>query len=355
MISECIGFSSVQSLSIVLSTILIGLISIECFLYQNQIFSIFFSGINQRISSNTARCTDGTFRLDNMTTCHPILGCMDLKRDLQFTDQVLGEGAQKIVWKGMWQNHEVAVNTLRHKMYLNDFLHGLDMLKLFNKDPGYKENKIVQLIGWCLDDPPVIVTEMHHLGAASHIHEVLRNRFPDVDPLIQRFRMCLEFVHVLNILHSHADGPRVMCDANYPEKALSQFLLSNNLSLILNDVDALPQVNRKSGKFVKCGHRELQGDYLAPEQSPQQFLESDAGSVLTYSKTSSPKKHLDEASYCCLISGSQGLNWNNIEEESSSCTFVEGAGSTYPADPVGLKREMNVPVVACWSQTDGKN
>ena len=140
------------------------------------------------------------------------------------------------------------------------------MMQLFSEEPGHLENRVVQLVGWCFDQTPVIVTEIHPLGAASRLHAVLQENFHEQDHLLVRFRICIEFVEILNTLHTHHMGPRVLCDANYPEKALSQFLLTNNLSLILNDMDALPRVDRESGQLIKCGHRELQGDFVAPEQ-----------------------------------------------------------------------------------------
>ena len=170
------------------------------------------------------------------------------------------------VKKGVWQDHEVAVSFLKHQSYLSDFLHGLTMLQLYAEEPGHRENGVVQLIGWCLDSLQVIVTEMYPLGAASGVHNVLRGNFPGQDSVLVRFRMCINFVQILNMLHTHLAGPRVLCDANDPEKALSQFLLTDNLSLVLNDMDALPLVDRESGQLIKCGHRELQGDFVAPEQ-----------------------------------------------------------------------------------------
>ncbi|GFS16692.1 protein O-mannose kinase [Elysia marginata] len=201
-----------------------------------------------------------------MTDCHKLLRCSDIAQDLIITDQVLGEGAQKMVKKGLWQSKEVAVSFLKDQDYLNDFQHGLKMMQLFAEEPGHRENRVVQLIGWCFENKPVIVTELHPLGAASGLPILLRGKFHEQDSLLLRFRMCIEFVQILNILHTHYMGPRVLCDANYPEKALSQFLLSDNLSLVLNDMDALPLVDRQLGQLVKCGHRELQGPFVAPEQ-----------------------------------------------------------------------------------------
>ena len=42
--------------------------------------------------------------------------------------------------------------------------------------------------------------------------------------------------------------------------------MTSNFSLLVNDLDALPKVNRTKGQLIKCGHRQLHGDFVAPEQ-----------------------------------------------------------------------------------------
>ncbi|XP_046384640.1 protein O-mannose kinase-like [Ischnura elegans] len=66
-----------------------------------------------------------------------------------------------------------------------------------------------------------------------------------------------------------------MCDSNDLQKLLSQFLVTDELSLILNDLDAIPVVTEGG---VKCGHQELKGDFVAPEQQwrlPGNFSDED--------------------------------------------------------------------------------
>ena len=57
-----------------------------------------------------------------------------------------------------------------------------------------------------------------------------------------------------------------MCDSNDIAKTLSQYLITDDLHLVVNDLDALPEVRVDKGELIKCGHRELQGDFVAPEQ-----------------------------------------------------------------------------------------
>ncbi len=59
-----------------------------------------------------------------------------------------------------------------------------------------------------------------------------------------------------------------MCDGDYTAKLLSQFLIRDDYRLIVNDLDALPEVDRISTKFIKCGPRQFspQNTFVAPEQ-----------------------------------------------------------------------------------------
>lgn len=63
-----------------------------------------------------------------------------------------------------------------------------------------------------------------------------------------------------------------MCDSNDLMKTLSQFLITDQLHVVVNDLDALPEV--KNGNLIKCGHRQLFGEFVAPEQLwPHDHLE----------------------------------------------------------------------------------
>ena len=44
--------------------------------------------------------------------------------------------------------------------------------------------------------------------------------------------------------------------------------VTDDLRLVLNDVDALPRTNTSANQLIKCGHREIHrvGDYTPPEQ-----------------------------------------------------------------------------------------
>ena len=143
--------------------------------------------------------------------------------------------------------------------YAEDFKHGLRML--IGLQPSVY---VTQLLGYCEDS---FVTEYHNLGTAANIHKVLSTaNYKPFDTLTTRFRLCMRYVEILAYLHDSPIGTRVMCDSNDLQKTLSQFLLTSNLSIVVNDLDALPQVNHSAGIGIKCGHWELFGEFVAPEQ-----------------------------------------------------------------------------------------
>eukprot|EP00039_Didymoeca_costata_P000266 m.44884 g.44884 ORF g.44884 m.44884 type:complete len:185 (-) comp10158_c0_seq1:1556-2110(-) len=81
---------------------------------------------------------------------------------------------------------------------------------------------------------------------------------------------CLDLLKAFKHLHKGPKGSHIMCDAKEgPKKLLSQFVVTDNLRLLLNDMDAVPFVNSTAQPPVlaKCGHRQFsEEDFVAPEQ-----------------------------------------------------------------------------------------
>lgn len=125
---------------------------------------------------------------------------------------------------------------------------------------------VVQLVGFCLEDN-TLVTEHHPLGSLLNLDSVLaQQQYQQHNTWQVRLRLAMDYVSILHYLHNSPVGQRVMCDSSSLEKTLSQFLLTSDFHVVVNDVDALPEVDPSRGLLVKCGHRELTGDFVAPEQ-----------------------------------------------------------------------------------------
>lgn len=154
----------------------------------------------------------------------------------------------------------MALSKLTSLDYLDDFLHGISMLE------ALQGPLVVQLVGFCLEDN-TLVTEHHPLGSLLNLDSVLaQGQYQQHNTWQVRLRLARDYVSILHYLHNSPAGRRVMCDSSSLEKTLSQFLLTSDFRVVVNDVDALPEVDPSRGLLVKCGHRELTGDFVAPEQ-----------------------------------------------------------------------------------------
>lgn len=204
-------------------------------------------------------CPHGHFRMGQMSNCSPWLSCEQLRTEVRQMKRV-GEGAVKRVFLSEWKERKVALSRLTRLEMKDDFLHGLRMLKLL------QSKHVVTLLGFCEDDS-TILTEYHPLGSLSNLEEALSlPRYQSINTWQHRLQLALDYVGIINFLHNSPLGTLVMCDSSDLPKTLSQYLLTANFSIVLNDLDALPLVNHSSGALVKCGHRELRGDFVAPEQ-----------------------------------------------------------------------------------------
>ena len=202
------------------------------------------------LSSN---CEKGYFILQGMSECHELLTCADMSKLVFKTD--ISSGSTKHVSLFTWQNHLVTVSVLANKDFEADFLSGLDNLIDLNPSPF-----VTQLIGFCRENF-VIITEFHNSGSAKNVMRYMQ-KMQKIQPLIC-LNFCINYVEILQMLHSEAGGNRVMCDSNSLSKTLEQLLLTSDGRLLLNDVDASPKLN---GGLIKCGHRQLYGNFVAPEQ-----------------------------------------------------------------------------------------
>ena len=164
------------------------------------------------------------------------------------------------VFLSEWKERKVALSRLTRPEVRDDFLHGLRMLQALQSE------HVVTLLGFCEDDD-TILTEYHPLGSLGNLEATLNlAKYHSLNTWQHRLQLALGYVAILDFLHRSPLGTLVMCDSSDLPKTLSQYLLTANFSIVLNDLDALPLVNHSSGALVKCGHRELHGDFVAPEQ-----------------------------------------------------------------------------------------
>ncbi|XP_037504311.1 protein O-mannose kinase-like [Rhipicephalus sanguineus] len=197
-------------------------------------------------------CPNGTFALRGMSDCQDLLSCKDIKHEVHVLD-LLASGTVKNVYVAKWKHHIVALSNLTETRLASDFQHNIQMYQLLGN-----ADYTAQYIGSCND---TLVTEYFTLGSAAELHSLFNTKLIRYNTLSRRFSLCLSYVAILKYLHAHN---RIMCDSNTLLKTLSQYLIYPDLTLRLNDMDALPYATLT--EMAACGSPPLQGELLAPEQ-----------------------------------------------------------------------------------------
>ncbi|XP_070539893.1 protein O-mannose kinase-like [Ptychodera flava] len=203
-------------------------------------------------------CNTGHFSLPGMEDCHAWLTCDDIDNNVHIKKPI-GHGAVKRVYFAEWKGFKVAYCNLTTEVFREDFRHGLKMIKLFQP-----YDHVVQLVGYCGD---AMVLEYHPWHSADNLNQILsRSENEHLNTVLFRFILSINYVEIIHFLHTHPAGVHVMCDSNDIVKTLSQFLIRSDFQLILSDLDALPRIDPEQENLIKCGHRQLFGNFVAPEQ-----------------------------------------------------------------------------------------
>ena len=210
-----------------------------------------FSSVGLNLLINLVlSCPQGYFRIGFMSRCRPWLTCRDLS-DIQ-VGRLIGSGAVKAVFVARWRDMNMAHNELINDDYADDFLHGIQVLQ---KLP--QSDRVARVVGSC-PEKYILLTDFYQLGVLRHLTQASQN---DNNPL----ELCFNFLLILRDLHSHVDGPWVLCDVTSSNKIETQFLLNDAaIPFVLNDVDSL--ANASFGG-IKCGNRrfERSDEFVAPE------------------------------------------------------------------------------------------
>ncbi|XP_078699608.1 protein O-mannose kinase-like [Branchiostoma floridae x Branchiostoma belcheri] len=203
-------------------------------------------------------CPPGSFRLSTMETCMPWLGCKEITNEVTTLERI-GSGGIKKVYKATWRNHTVAYSKL--KMPAPDklvyFLRNIEMLKTL------QHPSVLQYVGSC---NITLLTEFYQLGSANFIEYILKTKYSKFNNVRTRFNMALSYLEAIHFLHNSPLGTRVMCDSTTLYKTLTQFLITQDLKLVLSDLDWIPEVNHKANLFIKCRKGRTWSDFVAPEE-----------------------------------------------------------------------------------------
>jgi len=187
-------------------------------------------------------CPEGTYRLPGMVECKPRLNC-DQIRNLTKGRNLIGGGGVKRIYTADLQGSSVVIARVK-RFKFNQYLDSMVELQ--------QTGIVAQLIGMC-EEPawPEVVLQYHSLGSLLTVSQL-----PDV--LSLRWRIIMSYLDVVEKLHNRVPrSPRVLCDASRTEITLSQFLLTDDFRVVLNDVDELIAAGA-DGK-VRCNCNIIRG------------------------------------------------------------------------------------------------
>ncbi|XP_072032793.1 protein O-mannose kinase-like [Amphiura filiformis] len=178
-------------------------------------------------------CRKGYFQLNNDGVCHPWLTCKDIQYNVTPIKRI-GEGGIKKVYLASWKEYNVSLVRLHHKDWISQLLFSsqANNMQQFQPSPF-----VTQFLGFC-PSFPALVTEYHRFGSLDNINRILKEQ--NEDNVATRFRISLDYVKIINFLHSSPTGTHVMCDSSNLNKTLSQFLVTSDLHVVVNDLDMLP-------------------------------------------------------------------------------------------------------------------
>ena len=212
-----------------------------------------------------------------------LIDCAEYRANVTLLRKI-AEGVVKEVWLGKWSsNGYVAVSFLKSPLYADDFQHNIHMLRNFTL--LFDSKLTARFLGDC--GGRILFTKFYRLGPLTGLYHLLPRLSSSVQSKTQSiiqnraehstqsnealssrecFQFCIRYARAIDYLHNSPIGRRVMCDSNDLAKLASQFLIDDDLTIVANDLDALPDV---SNGPIKCGNRRLIGDLIAPEQRIQ--------------------------------------------------------------------------------------
>ena len=210
-----------------------------------------------------------------MEECHSLLTCVDIKESVRETNDVIGTGNHKIITTAIWRGHRVAYmqvdkrTVTKYGREFNPSTKQNHMEKSLNLLIDLSPSPYVsQVVGYC-NTPQIrsFITQLYPLGDSGELDKVLSSEaYKHLDSVATRFRICVSYVMVIDFLHTQSRlGPLVLMDDGDLHKRLTQFLITNDFSLVANDLGRLVQV--PTGSRASCRKR-ITGktkEFVAPE------------------------------------------------------------------------------------------
>lgn len=212
-----------------------------------------------------------TFSLPGMSKCRPWLTCDDLKDISNNRSMEIKRGpGVKDVRLALWQNEWTVVVTTPQRVRFTWLMEIL--LDFYITVSSTYKPEITQFLGNCTT---MAFFEFSPLGSLNQLDKTMMSSraLRSYNSFQTRFRLCFHLAHCFQFLLHSEFGPRVLGDIDVFEKALSQFLVTNDLKVIINDYDVIPL----NGSELTCNPANdySQDSYfIAPEANCETLLKA---------------------------------------------------------------------------------
>ena len=114
-------------------------------------------------------------------------------------------------------------------------------------------------------------------GAPNTLNQLLQQpELSKFNNIQTRFQLAVDYVRIMNYLHNSPIGVRVMCGARNLDLLLSQYLITDDFHMIVNDVDNLREVTENGGCYQRPNvsralQREIERRGWPKEGNPLKF------------------------------------------------------------------------------------
>lgn len=204
-------------------------------------------------------CPNGMFSFPNCIACEHYLQCDQVQYEVLTKNSLFTVGN----WNyglAEWRGYQVMSAAVDPR--------GTDTIDLFDRKIISPHFNLLYPVGFCGKTGNYIFWKSSKfIGPANQLDTLLLVHHT-CDHWIVRFHLVIDFLRVLVNLHTAEGGPVVLCHSNSLNELLSQFLVTDNWSLVLASFDNLPQVKQEniSTSGIKCTKHELTGNFISPEQ-----------------------------------------------------------------------------------------
>ena len=91
-------------------------------------------------------------------------------------------------------------------------------------------------------------------GSTKTVGRLLQKpEFSHLNNIQTRFQLLVDYVKIMNYMHNTSIGVLVMCDSGTLGKLLSQYLITGDFHLVVNDLDKATDARQVDG--ILCNHK----------------------------------------------------------------------------------------------------